>query len=44
MSGGAVTPRDTQFLERERPRMIGKPIEIDELFALAASASRVVNG
>ncbi|MDB5557014.1 MAG: Sensory box histidine kinase/response regulator [Rhizobium sp.] len=41
MSGGAVTPRATQFLERERPRVIGKPIDIEELLELAATSACV---
>jgi DNA-binding NtrC family response regulator len=38
MSGGAVTPRATQFLERARPRVIGKPIVLDHLLAMLRDA------
>jgi len=38
MSGGAVTPRARMFLDRARPRSLGKPIELDELLALARTA------
>jgi CheY-like chemotaxis protein len=34
MSGGAVTPRAAQFLQKVRPRVIGKPIDVDEVLAL----------
>ncbi|HEU0030332.1 MAG TPA: ATP-binding protein [Kofleriaceae bacterium] len=35
MTGGAVTPRAAQFVEQTRPRLIGKPIDIDDVLALA---------
>lgn len=38
MSGGAVTPRARTFLDQARPRSLGKPIELDELLALARTA------
>jgi signal transduction histidine kinase/CheY-like chemotaxis protein len=38
MSGGAVTPRAKTFLDRARPRSLGKPIELDELLELARTA------
>lgn len=33
MSGGAVTPRATQFIEKVRPRLVSKPIDLDDLLA-----------
>ncbi len=35
MSGGAVTSRASQFLATTRPRVLGKPIDIDQVLALA---------
>ncbi|CAN5831917.1 hypothetical protein BH11MYX3_BH11MYX3_45230 [soil metagenome] len=35
MSGGAVTARAAKFLENTRPRMLGKPIDLDRVLALA---------
>jgi signal transduction histidine kinase/CheY-like chemotaxis protein len=40
MTGGAVTARAQAFLSRTRPRVIEKPIELEALFELAASAVR----
>jgi signal transduction histidine kinase/CheY-like chemotaxis protein len=40
MTGGAVTARAQAFLARTRPRVIEKPIEIETLVQLAASAVR----
>lgn len=34
MSGGAVTPRAAHFVEKVQPRMISKPIEIEDLLTL----------
>ncbi|MBA3821054.1 MAG: response regulator, partial [Deltaproteobacteria bacterium] len=39
MSGGAVTPRATQFLETLRPRVLGKPIDLDVMLALASDSA-----
>jgi hypothetical protein len=39
MSGGAVTPRAASFLQRTSSRALRKPIELDELLALARSAA-----
>ena len=39
MSGGAVTPRATQFLAQVQPRVIGKPIELESLLALLRDAA-----
>ncbi len=36
MTGGAVTPRAASFLQREKPRLLTKPIDLDELLELAA--------
>ncbi|NVB80965.1 MAG: response regulator [Kofleriaceae bacterium] len=38
MSGGVVTPRATEFMARVKPRVIGKPIDLDELLELARQA------
>ncbi len=35
MSGGAVTSRAAQFLEKTRPRGPSKPIELERMLALA---------
>jgi signal transduction histidine kinase/CheY-like chemotaxis protein len=40
MTGGAVTARAQAFLSRTRPRVIEKPIALEALFELAASAVR----
>ncbi|MBA3392617.1 MAG: response regulator [Deltaproteobacteria bacterium] len=36
MSGGAVTSRAAQFLDKVRPCMLDKPIDIDQVLAVAA--------
>jgi len=38
MSGGAVTPRAARFMENTRPRVVGKPIDLDHVLALARDA------
>lgn len=40
MTGGVVTSRVQTFLSRTRPRVLEKPIELDALVELAASAIR----
>ncbi|MBA3499310.1 MAG: hybrid sensor histidine kinase/response regulator [Deltaproteobacteria bacterium] len=39
MTGGAVTPRAAQFLEKVQPRIVGKPVDIDGLLALVRDAA-----
>lgn len=38
MSGGVVTPRASEFIARVKPRVIAKPIDLDQLLALARQA------
>lgn len=38
MTGGAVTPRASSFLQREKPRSLGKPIALGDLLALARAS------
>lgn len=40
MSGGAVTARARQFLERVRPRLLPKPLAIDDALALIQASMR----
>ena len=40
MSAGVVTTRASQFMSRVKPRVVGKPIDLDQLLALAREAAR----
>jgi DNA-binding NtrC family response regulator len=40
MSGGAVTARARQFIDRVRPRVLAKPLAIDEATALIRRAAK----
>ncbi|MDX2090445.1 MAG: ATP-binding protein [Kofleriaceae bacterium] len=40
MTGGVVTPRVQKFVERARPRLLDKPIDLDVILNLAATAVR----
>jgi signal transduction histidine kinase/CheY-like chemotaxis protein len=38
MTGGVVTPRVQKFVERARPRLLDKPIDLDAILTLASAA------
>ncbi len=44
MTGGALTPRAREFLDRERPKLLHKPIEAGVLSSLLTAAERRVTG